>query len=107
MALSVAITLALAVILALPALIWVLRHSGDPGAKPKRPVKLSPAEERHAALLEARQRVERQIEILRTPVGVGGRNAPPDTRREMQELREVLAAINQKLEADAASGVKN
>jgi len=98
------IGVALAAVLLLPALIWLLRSSGDPAAKPKVAVKLSPAQQRHAELLEARKNLERQIEILRTPVGM---RPVPDSRAEMEELKAVLAAINRELEADAVPGVKD
>lgn len=91
----------LVLLLVVPALAWLLRNSGDPVHHPK-PVPLSPAEQRHADLLQARRDLERQIEILLVPAGTGGRDAPPDTRREMRELQQVLAGINQELAATPA-----
>ena len=86
----------------IPGAIWLIRFSGDP-TKSKRgsfeKVAKPPTRTRRDELREARARIERQMEILRTPVGGPSyQNAPPSMSAELAELQEVLDGINRELE---------
>jgi hypothetical protein len=71
-------------------LIWLIIKSS---VSPERKVKT-----RRDELLEASQRIERQIEILEYPI----RGRPPHVKKDIEKLRQVLAQIN--IELEAASG---
>jgi len=97
---ALAIDICLAAVVFIAGVIWLIRNSGDPN-KPKRgwgEVVKPPAKTRHGVLMEARARIERQIEILQVPAGGPSyRNAPPDVSAEIAELQELLDGINREL----------
>jgi len=83
------------------AAYWFLRETEDP-TLPRdsfgEPIK-PPPKTRHQELVEARDKVLRQMEILQSPMGSGSRNAPPNVEYEMAELNAVLEEINAELSA--------
>jgi len=77
--------------------VWIIRHSQNPADYGKAPEpKKIPT--RMDELVEARKRLERQIEILERPAGCNIQDAPPNTDAEMKELKRVLAQIQQEIE---------
>lgn len=79
---------------------WFLRETGDP----TRPVDSitgepldPPPKSRRQELFAAREKIQRQIEILQSPVGNSGRNAPPYVEYELAELQDLLNGINEEL----------
>jgi hypothetical protein len=72
-------------------LIWLIIKTS---VLPKRKVK-TPRDE----LLEASQRIERQIEILELPM----RGRPPHVKKEIEQLRQLLLEVNNKLGETSAS----
>ena len=86
------------------AAYWFLRETDDPtrpidsitgqplaAPKPRPP-------SRREELIAAREKIERQIEILQSPVGGGSlRNAPPNVEYEVAELGALLNEIDEEL----------
>jgi len=78
---------------------WLLRESGDPA----RPVDSitgeyldPPPKTRRQELTEARAKIQRQIEILHSPVR-GGRNYEQYVEYELAELQALLDGIDEEL----------
>jgi len=96
MSTTVAITIAIAALLL--GGVWLILHSQNPADYGKvRKQKKIPG--RMEELAEARQRLERQIEILECPAGGPSfRNAPPDTEAEIKELKRVLLEVTQEID---------
>jgi hypothetical protein len=92
---------ALGVVLLCLAAYWFLRETDDPTLPVDSFGKVikPPPKTRHQELVEARDKVLRQIEVLRSPAGSGLRNAPPNVEYEMAELNAVLEEINAELSA--------
>jgi hypothetical protein len=70
---------------------WIVLHGqvltdGKSAKQKKMPTRID-------ELVEARQRLERQIEILERPAGANIQDAPPNTDAEMKKLKRVLAEI--------------
>ena len=81
---------------------WFFRETGDP-SKPSADsirIHVKPrTNPRHDELVEARARIERQLEILSAPAGGPSyQNAPPDLRAEIEELQAVLNGVNHELD---------
>ena len=78
---------------------WLLRESGDPG----RPVDSfgvpiePPGKTRRQELLEARTKIQRQLEILQSPVGRQRVNMAPYVEYEMAELQALLDDVDKEL----------
>jgi hypothetical protein len=78
--------------------VWVIQHSQNPADYGKAP-KEKKIPTRMDELVEARQRLQRQIEILECPAGGPSyRNAPPDTDAEIKELKRVLSEVTQEID---------
>jgi hypothetical protein len=78
--------------------VWIIRHSQNPADYGKAP-KQKKIPTRMDELAEARQRLERQIEILESPAGGPSyRNAPPNTDAEIKELKRVLCEVTQEID---------
>jgi hypothetical protein len=79
---------------------WFLRETEDPArpvdsitGEPLKP----PPKTRHQELTEARANVQRQIEILQSPVGRQRVNASPYVEYELAELHALLDEIDGEL----------
>ena len=83
-----AIYVGIAAIVALA--IWFVAKSGDPG-KPERTVKAPPTRQRE--LFEARNRIRRQIEVLKTSPHAYG----TPSRDALNELQSLLRDIEEEL----------
>jgi len=96
------VSITVAIYIAIAALllggVWLILHSQNPADYGKvRKQKKIPG--RMEELAEARQRLERQIEILECPAGGPSfRNAPPDTEAEIKELKRVLLEVTQEID---------
>lgn len=101
MAVSVTVYFVIAATLLGAAGFWFIRETGDP-TKPVDSIFgeaiKPPPKTRRQELIEARDAVTRQIEILRSPVGGGLRTAPPNVSAEIAELQELLDRINRELD---------
>ena len=81
------------------AAYWFLRETDDPTLPIDsfgQPIKPPPQTRRHE-LIKARDNIQRQIEILKSPVGSSARNAPPYVEYELAELNALLAEISDEL----------
>jgi hypothetical protein len=95
---SIAIVIYVGIAALLLGGVWVIQHSQNPADYGKAP-KQKKIPTRMDDLVEARQRLERQIEILECPAGGPSfRNAPPDTAAEVKELKRVLSEVTQELD---------
>jgi hypothetical protein len=97
--LSLPIGYYVAVIAVVASIVWILRKTGDPNGRDafgqliKRPERT-----RRDELIEARDRVRRQIEILESPARQSDNTW--QNREALKRLREVLGGIESEL-ADA------
>ena len=82
------------------AAYWFLRETGDP-ARPIDSITGEPLDPppktRRQELIEARAKIERQIEILQSPVGRQRVNASPYIEYELAELQALRDGINEEL----------
>jgi hypothetical protein len=75
---------------------WIFLHGQIPTDGKSAKQKKMPT--RMDELVEARQRLERQIEVLQRPAGCNIQDSPPNTDAEMDELKRVLAEITIEIE---------
>jgi hypothetical protein len=94
---SITVALYIAIASLLVGGMWLVLHSQNPGDYGKvRKQRRQPS--RIDELVQARQRLERQIEILECPAGGPSfRNAPPNTEAEIKELKRVLHEVTQEI----------
>ena len=88
--------LAISILIIVGCAVWLLGKSGDPNTRDEFGQVIKPPKpSRHDELIEARDRIKRQLEILQTPIRSG--DYTQLSRQNIEKLRAVLKGIEAEL----------